>query len=71
MEIFETVKEIVQIVVYAIGGAIALSGIIDAASGYSNQSSGKMSEGVIKAVGGAVIVIIGLNFVPQIFDSLM
>lgn len=60
----------IQSLVYIIGGAVALMGIIDALSGYSNQSSGKMSEGVIKAVGGAGIIVIGSTLIPKIFSGL-
>lgn len=67
---YSAIQEAIQTLVYIVGGAIALVGIIDALSGYSNQSSGKMSEGIIKAVGGAGIVAIGVTLVPQIFSGL-
>lgn len=64
------IQEAIQTVVYIIGGAVALMGIIDALSGYSNQSSGKMSEGIIKAMGGVGIVAIGATLIPQIFSGI-
>ena len=67
---YVVIQEAVQTLIYIVGGAIALVGIVDALSGYSNQSSGKMSEGIIKAVGGAGIVLIGAALVPQIFPNI-
>lgn len=64
------IQEAIQTLVYIIGGAVALMGIIDALSGYSNQSSGKMSEGIIKAMGGVGIVAIGATLIPQIFSGI-
>ena len=64
------IQEAVQMLIYIIGGAVALIGIVDALSGYSNQSSGKMSEGIIKAVGGAGIVVIGASLIPKMFAGL-
>lgn len=66
---YEAIQTAVQSLIYIIGGAIALMGIVDALSGYSNQSSGKMSEGIIKAIGGAGIIGIGAVLVPQIFAN--
>ena len=64
------IQDAVQMLIYIIGGAVALIGIVDALSGYSNQSSGKMSEGIIKAVGGAGIVAIGMTLIPKMFAGL-
>ena len=66
----QNIQDAIQTIVYIIGGAVALMGVIDALSGYSNQSSGKMSEGIIKAMGGAGIVVIGATLVPQIFAGI-
>lgn len=68
-EILNTVQSAVQMIVYAIGGVIALIGGVDALSGYSNQSSGKMSEGIVKAVGGAGIILLGFKLIPAIFEN--
>lgn len=57
-------------IVSLVGGAIAAVGLIDAASGYSNQSSGKMQEGIVKAVGGVGIVLVGTMLVPKIFEGI-
>lgn len=64
------IQTAVTTLVNIVGGAIAVIGVIDALSGYSNQSSGKMSEGVIKAIGGAGIILIGTTLIPQIFSGL-
>lgn len=68
--ILTTVQNVVQVLVYIIGGVFALIGSIEALSGYSNQSSGKMSEGIVKAVGGAGVIIIGYGLVPAIFEGI-
>lgn len=64
------VQEAVQMLVYILGGAFALIGTIDAFTGYSNQSSGKQSEGIIKAIGGAGIIAIGAMLIPKMFAGL-
>lgn len=65
-----TIENTVKFIVYIVGGAIALIGVIDALSGYSNQASGKMSEGIIKAVGGAGIIIVCSKLASAIFESI-
>lgn len=67
---YQDIQEIIQMLVSIIGGAVALMGAIDAFSGYSNQSSGKQSEGIIKAIGGAGIILVGLKLVPLLFEGL-
>ena len=64
------VQEAVKMLVYILGGAFALIGSIEALTGYSNQSSGKQSEGIIKAIGGAAIIIIGSSLVDKMFAGL-
>lgn len=67
---YSVIQKSIETLVYIIGGAIAMVGVIDALSGYSNQSSGKMSEGIIKAVGGVGIIVIGATLVPSLFNGL-
>ncbi len=67
---YQDIEDIIQTLVSIIGGAVALMGVIDAFSGYSNQSSGKQSEGIIKAIGGAGIILVGLKLVPLLFEGL-
>ncbi|MCI9465472.1 MAG: conjugative transfer protein [Lachnospiraceae bacterium] len=67
---YTVIQDAIQTLIYIVGGAIAVVGVVDALSGYSNQSSGKMSEGIIKAIGGAGIVAIGMTLVPQIFAGI-
>lgn len=64
------IENMVKVIVNIIGGAVLLIGAIDALSGYSNQSSGKLSEGIIKAIGGAGIMIIGSTLVSKIFEGI-
>ncbi len=67
---YTVIQDAIQTLIYIVGGAIAVVGVVDALSGYSNQSSGKISEGIIKAIGGAGIVAIGMTLVPQIFAGI-
>ena len=48
---YEDISKALTTLVSILGGAFALIGGIDAFSGYSNQSSGKQSEGIIKFIG--------------------
>lgn len=67
---YENIQKALRTVVYILGGGVALMGVIDAFSGYSNQSSGKQSEGIIKAIGGAGIIIVGSQLLNAIFEGL-
>lgn len=59
-----------KIAVTIFGGIICLIGAMDAFSGYSNQSSGKQSEGFMKLGGGAAIILIGSAIVDKLFVGL-
>lgn len=67
---YEDIQKALTTLVCILGGGVALMGIIDAFSGYSNQSSGKQSEGIIKAIGGAGIILIGTQLIKVIFEGL-
>lgn len=67
---YEDIQTALKTLVYILGGGVALMGIIDAFSGYSNQSSGKQSEGIIKAIGGAGIILVGSQLLNAIFAGL-
>lgn len=67
---YEDIQTALKTVVYILGGGVALMGVIDASSGYSNQSSGKQSEGIIKAIGGAGIILVGSQLLNAIFAGL-
>lgn len=67
---YEDIQTALKTVVYILGGGVALMGVIDAFSGYSNQSSGKQSEGIIKAIGGAGIILVGSQLLNAIFAGL-
>lgn len=67
---YEDVQKGVTTLVSIIGGGVALMGAIDGFSGYSNQSSGKQSEGVIKFIGGAGIILVGNVIIKAMFTGL-
>lgn len=67
---YEDISKALTTLVSILGGGVALMGLIDAFSGYSNQSSGKQSEGVIKAIGGAGIILVGNVIIKAIFTGL-
>lgn len=67
---YEDIKTALITLVSILGGGVALMGLIDAFSGYSNQSSGKQSEGIIKAIGGAGIILVGNVIINAIFTGL-
>ena len=67
---YENISKALTTLVSILGGGVGLMGLIDAFSGYSNQSSGKQSEGIIKAIGGAGIIVVSNMLIPAIFEGL-
>ena len=67
---YADVQGFLKTAVTIFGGIICLIGAMDAFSGYSNQSSGKQSEGFVKLAGGAAIIIIGTAIVDKMFVGL-
>ncbi len=65
-----TLSKFSQLGVSAFGAAIAAAGIMNFGEGKSQQSQGKQDEGMTKIVGGAVIVVVGIFLVPEIFNMI-
>ena len=64
------IENVLKVVVSLVGGGVALYGVIEALSGYSQQASGKMSDGIMKIVGGVGIIIIGAMLIPKMFQGI-
>ena len=64
------IENAIQVVVSLAGGGIALYGVIETLSGYSQQASGKMSDGVMKIIGGAGIILIGTKLESKMFQGI-
>lgn len=65
MEFFNTLLEYAGMGVTALGGGIAIGGLINFGEGKSQHNAGKQDEGMSKIVGGGFIMAIGLLLVPQ------
>lgn len=68
MGFFETVLNFASMAVAAVGGGVAIAGLINLGEGKSQQNAGKQDEGMSKIVGGGVIVAVGLLLVPQLIN---
>lgn len=66
MEFFGTVLEFAKMAVMALGGGVAISGLINLSEGKSQHNAGKQDEGMSKLVGGGAIFAIGMLLVPQL-----
>lgn len=66
MQVINEVISFFSMGVQALGGVIAVLGVIDYMEGRSKNQAASKDEGVNKIVSGAVIFLIGLKLVPQI-----
>lgn len=66
MQVVNEVITYFSLGVQALGGVIAILGIIDYLEGRSKNQAASKDEGVNKIVSGAVIFLVGLKLVPQI-----
>lgn len=66
MQVINEVIKFFSMGVQALGGVIAVLGVIDYMEGRSKNQAASKDEGVNKIVSGAVIFLIGLKLVPQI-----
>lgn len=66
MEFFDTLLDFASMAVMALGGGIAISGLINLSEGKSQHNAGKQDEGMSKIVGGGAIFAIGMFLVPQL-----
>lgn len=55
-----------SIAVAASGAAVGVTGLKKLSEGRSQHNAGAEEEGMSKLVGGVIIIIIGLELVPQI-----
>lgn len=66
MEFFASAVDTLSTVVIAIGGGLALWGIVNLLEGYGNDNPGAKSQGMKQFMSGAGIVLIAQLLVPQL-----
>lgn len=66
MEFLNTVLSYASMAVMAMGGGVAISGLLNISEGKAQHNAGKQDEGMSKIVGGGAIIIVGLFLVPKI-----
>ena len=64
MEFFSQAIDTLSTVVMAIGGGLALWGIINLLEGYGNDNPGSKSQGMKQLMAGGGIALIGMVLVP-------
>ncbi len=57
-----------KVVVIAVGGALAVLGIINLLEGYGNDNPGAKSQGMKQFMAGAGVMLIGALLVPKLTD---
>lgn len=55
-----------KLVVIAVGGGLAILGIINLLEGYGNDNPGAKSQGMKQFMAGAGVIIIGATLVPKL-----
>lgn len=64
MEFFNRAVDILSTVVIAIGGGLALWGIVNLLEGYGNDNPGSKSQGMKQLMAGGGIALVGMVLVP-------
>lgn len=64
MEFFASAVDTLSTVVIAIGGGLALWGIINLLEGYGNDNPGSKSQGMKQLMAGGGIALVGMVLVP-------
>lgn len=68
MGFFESAVDVLKIIVIALGGGMALWGLINLAEGYGNDNPGAKSQGIKQLIAGAGIIAVGIMLVPELKD---
>ena len=66
MGFFNNAIGVLQTLVIAIGGGLAVWGVINLLEGYGNDNPGAKSQGMKQLMAGAGIGLIGVILVPQL-----
>ena len=61
--IIESVNSL-SVLVVALGGGLAVWGVINLLEGYGNDNPGAKSQGIKQLMAGGGVVLLGLNLVP-------
>ncbi|MFW3364735.1 Maff2 family mobile element protein [Aerococcus viridans] len=64
MEFFTSAVDTLSTVVIAIGGGLALWGIVNLLEGYGNDNPGSKSQGMKQLMAGGGIALVGMVLVP-------
>ena len=66
MEFFTSTVTTLKTVVTALGGGVAVWGVINLLEGYGNDNPGAKSQGMKQLMAGGGIVIIAQTVIPQL-----
>ena len=64
MDIFISALSVVQAILYLVGAALGIWGIVNLLEGYGSDNPGAKSQGIKQFVAGAGVVLIGSVLVP-------
>lgn len=70
MEFFSTAITTLSTIIIAIGGGLAVWGVVNLLEGYGNDNPGAKSQGMKQLMAGAGLAIIGITLVPQLSSLL-
>jgi hypothetical protein len=64
MEFFGEAINVLKMLTIALGGGLAVWGVINLLEGYGNDNPGAKSQGMKQLMAGGGVVVIGLQLVP-------
>lgn len=68
MTFFTTAIDILETLVIALGGGLAVWGVINLLEGYGNDNPGAKSQGIKQLMAGGGVVLIGTQLIPLLAD---
>ena len=66
MAFFATAIGVLQTLVIALGGGLAVWGVMNLLEGYGNDNPGAKSQGMKQLMAGGGIALVGILLVPQL-----
>ena len=66
MDFIASAIDTLRIIVIALGGGLAVWGVINLLEGYGNDNPGAKSQGIKQLMSGGGVALIGVILVPQL-----
>jgi hypothetical protein len=66
MDFINEAIDTLKILVIALGGGLAMWGVINLLEGYGNDNPGAKSQGIKQLMSGGGVIVVGITLVPML-----